>query len=268
MDRPRDRQHSCTSLAGRFPSAQLANERISVAPYREFDRDASLLRLGRYQFKLAETDAEVDQVHRLNYETFVREVAQHPDPGTGRLVDKFHHKNTYLIAIHRDDVVGMAAVHDRPPFSVADRLRDPSVLKRPGQRPMEVRLLAVRPGCRRGPVFSGLIWAIREYALRFGHTHLLISGLKDLVPLYTKLGFRALGPAVPCGRASFVPMTLDLDQPPECLRRKITRWERLFGRGAALERQPSFSLLPGPVQISPAVRAAWCQAPVSHRTRH
>ncbi len=206
-----------------------------------------------------------DQVHRLNYETFVCEVPQHGDPGTGRLIDKFHYKNTYLIATRGDLVVGMAAVHDSPPFSIADRLIDPELLERPGERPLEVRLLAVRPDYRRGPVFSGLIWAIREHARRFGHTRLLISGLEERVSLYAKLGFRALGPAVPCGRATFVPMALDLDPPPECLRRRITRWEKLLSRGSSADRGASLSLLPGPVQISPPVLAAWCEAPVSHR---
>jgi aspartate aminotransferase-like enzyme len=230
------------------------------------DKAVPLLRLGQYSFKLAQTDAELDQVHKLNYETFVREIAQHGDPGTGRLIDKFHHKNAYLIAMCGDDVVGMAAVHSRPPFSIADRLADPKVIERPGERPLEVRLLAIRPDRRRGPVFSGLIWAIREHARSFGHTCLLISGLEERVPLYAKLGFSRLGPPVPCGGASFVPMTLDLDRPPECLQRKIIRWERLLERDASAKGRAAVSLLPGPVQISPGVRAAWCEAPVSHRS--
>src|SRR5262249_7883439 len=187
---------------------------VSTATLSEGD-DATLLRLGRFRFKRAETDAELEQVHRLNYETFVREVAQYDDAGTDRLVDKFHHKNTYVIAMHGEELVGMVAVHDRPPFSVADRLPDPAVLDELGGRPVGGRLLAGRPGHRRGRFFSGLLWALREHARRLGHTRLLISGLEERVSLYAKLGFRALGPAVACGRAAFVPMTLDFDRPPE-----------------------------------------------------
>src|SRR5262249_29211814 len=58
---------------------------VSTATLSEGD-DATLLRLGRFRFKRAETDAELEQVHRLNYETFVREVAQYDDAGTDRLV--------------------------------------------------------------------------------------------------------------------------------------------------------------------------------------
>jgi aspartate aminotransferase-like enzyme len=238
---------------------------VSGGPVFEGDGHEPLFRLGPYSFKWAETDDELDQVHRLNYESFVREVAQYSDPGTGRLVDKFHDKNTYVIARLGGDVVGMVAAHDRPPFSVADRLADPAVLDRPGEQPLEVRLLAVRPGYRRGPVFSGLLWALHQHARRLGHTRLLISGLEERVSLYAKLGFSALGPAVTCGRAAFVPMTLDLDRPPESLRRTITRWEARLSRGARAAVGRTLCLLPGPVQLSERVRAAWCGAPVSHR---
>jgi Flp pilus assembly protein TadB len=86
-------------------------------------------RLGRYVFKIADTPSEFEQIHRLNYRTFVSEIPQHADPGTGGvLVDKFHAKSTYFIALRDGRLVGMLSAHDRPPFSVAGRLPDPGVL--------------------------------------------------------------------------------------------------------------------------------------------
>ena len=119
------------------------------------------LRLGPYLVNRAATEAEFEQIHRLNYEAFVREVPQHHDLGTGRLVDKFNDKNLYLISLKGDDLAGMIAAHDQPPFSVADRLPGPNPFDGPGERPLEVRLLTVRPSYRRGPVFLGLLGAPR-----------------------------------------------------------------------------------------------------------
>ena len=145
-------------------------------------------RLDRYRFKRAETADEFEQVHRLNHAVFAVEVGQHePDPA-GRLVDKFHGKNTYYIALRRGEVGGMVAVHDRPPFSIADRLEDPGVLARLPGRPLEVRLLAVRPGVRHGVVLPGLLWQVHEHARRHGHSHLLISGVGPRVRLYQTAG--------------------------------------------------------------------------------
>jgi aspartate aminotransferase-like enzyme len=219
--------------------------------------------LDRYRFKRAETDDEFEQVHRLNHAVFAVEVGQHePDPA-GRLVDKFHGKNTYYIALRRGEVGGMVAVHDRPPFSIADRLEDPGVVARLPGRPLEVRLLAVRPGVRYGAVLPGLLWQVHEHARRHGHSHLLISGVGPRVRLYQRLGFRGLGPAVAGGAAEFVPMVLDLASPPASLGRDVRRWR---ARRARLRRPAGrISLLPGPVQVSATVTAAFRARPVSHR---
>src|SRR5689334_643497 len=116
-----------------------------------------MLHAGRYVFKMADAPHEFEQIHRLNYQTFVGEIPQHTDNGAGYLVDKFHDKNTYLIALKDDQLVGMISTHDQPPFSIADRLPDPSILAIPGARPLEVRLLAVKPTERHSNVFSGLL---------------------------------------------------------------------------------------------------------------
>src|SRR5258708_15930130 len=117
-----------------------------------------MMRLGPYLFKLADTTRELEQIHRLNYRTFVKEIPQHHDDGTGELVDKYHDKNTYFIALLNGRLVGMLSAHDRPPFSVAGRMPDPTILTAPAVRPLEVRLLTVDPGERNSPALLRLVW--------------------------------------------------------------------------------------------------------------
>jgi len=50
-------------------------------------------------YKVAATADEFEQIHRLNYQTFVGEIPQHSPNPEGRLVDKFHAENTYLIGV-------------------------------------------------------------------------------------------------------------------------------------------------------------------------
>src|SRR6516165_11866574 len=87
-----------------------------------------MLQLGRYVFKQADAKDEFEQIHRLNYQTFVGEIPQHADNGAGFLVDKFHTKNAYFIVLKDERLIAMVGVHDQPPFSVADRLSDPAIL--------------------------------------------------------------------------------------------------------------------------------------------
>jgi predicted N-acetyltransferase YhbS len=172
-----------------------------------------MLRLGPYLFKQADTAPEFEQIHRLNYRTFVREIAQHHDDGSGQLVDKFHAKNVYFIALRGGRLVGMLCAHDEPPFSVASRMPDPAPLTAPGVRPLEVRLLAIEPSERHSGVFIGLTWQLYRHAHRHGHTHLAISGVEGQVALYEHLGFEPLGPAVGADGARFVPMWVSLPRP-------------------------------------------------------
>jgi aspartate aminotransferase-like enzyme len=223
-----------------------------------------MLKVGQYVFKRAETGQEFEQIHRLNHRTFVDEIPQHPDSGGGVLVDKFHSKNAYLIVLREGQVVGMVSAHDQPPFSVADRLSEPGILNRPGTRPLEVRLLAIEPGERNSTMFFGLIWSLYEHARTNGYTHLFISGIADRVGLYERLGFVPLGPAVPCGQASFVPMMLTIGQLPLKIERVKRLWETHVGR-VAPNPADSVCLLPGPVTTSAVVRTAFHQPPIYHR---
>ena len=256
-----------------------------------------MLQVGGYVFKRAETDDEFDQIHALNYRTFVGEIPQHADTGTGRLVDKFHHKNTYFIALSGKEVVGMVSVHGQPPFSIADRLPDPGLLQRDGTRPLEVRLLAIKSEKRHSVVYSGLVWTLFRYAQDVGATHLFISGVQERLSLYEQLGFEQIGPPVQGGKAVFIPMAVRVSNIAEKKHRAMQLWiKRLAKRGAdgeatsqesgvrsqeseddsdragrPLEAPPvpraqkPVCLLPGPVTIAPEVHAAFHRMPIYHR---
>lgn len=190
-----------------------------------------MLRVGPYEFKLAETPEELEQVHRLNYQTFVQEIPQHADSGSGVLVDKFHRKNSYLIGLREGRLIAMLSYHDQPPFSVADRLPDPAVLAGPDVRPLEVRLLAIEPGERQSVVIAAIMWCLLERARAAGHSHFVISGVVEQQNFYSHMGFEPLGPPVGSGRACYIPMWATLDRVEESLER--TLW--LFAK--RLERQ-------------------------------
>jgi aspartate aminotransferase-like enzyme/GNAT superfamily N-acetyltransferase len=214
-------------------------------------------------FKRADSPAEFDQIHRLNYRTFAEEVGQHAADGSGVLVDRFHSKNTYFIALEQGRLLGMIAVHDEPPFSVSSRLPDPSILASLSGPLLEVRLLAIAPEARRRMILAGILWELYRYAKARGYSHLIISGLAERAPMYEKLGFRPLGPAVPDGAASFIPMALSLIEEPAWLMRNAGLY---FARQQRKNNRPLISLLPGPVEIALPVREAFARRPLSHRS--
>jgi aspartate aminotransferase-like enzyme len=228
---------------------------------RQAQASSMAVRLGPYLFKAATTPEEIEQVHRLNYQTFVREIPQHVDPGEERLVDKYHDRNLYFVAKRDGQVIGMVAAHSQPPFSVAQRLSDPAVLENLG-RPLEVRLLAVGPAERHSMVFAGLGWCLHRYAQRRGFTHLVISGILTRRRLYDRMGFAPLGPATQSGDAWFIPMALRVGRGPDTLLATIDRvGARMQGRRRRVSR-----LTPGPVRVEDEVRRNYQRPAVYHRT--
>jgi aspartate aminotransferase-like enzyme len=211
-------------------------------------------------FKEAETPFEIEQVHRLNHLVFAEEIGQHATTSDGYLIDRFHQRNHYFIALKDGALVGMVSVHDGPDFSISSRLSDASVLRHL-RSPLEVRLLAILPDLREGSLLAGFLWQVNAYAKAHGYSDLLISGIVEREPMYARLGFRPLGPPVRCGAAEFVPMRLSLESPPP----EFTSRVRLFG--SRWQRNHALSLLPGPVELSEPVIRAFHAAPVSHRSK-
>ncbi len=211
------------------------------------------------RFKQAETADEFEQIHRLNHQVFAEEIGQHPQTADHLLIDRFHSSNQYFIALDGERLVGMVSVHAGPEFSIESRLADPSLIHRL-RAPLEVRLLAVLPAYRNTLLLPGLLYQMYKYARRERYSDLLISGITSRREMYEKMGFHALGPAVACGAASFLPMVLPLDIAPQDLQ----RLDRTIG--ARLRRNRRVSLLPGPVEISPRIARAFNTPPFSHRS--
>ncbi len=251
-----------------------------------------MLRVGPYIFKQAETEQEFEQVHCLNHQTFVEEIPQHHPTTTGKLVDKFHLKNINFIVLKSGQMVGMVCAHEQPPFSVESRLPDPSLIQKPGMSPLEVRLLAIVPSERNSNIFFGLIWTLYDFAVKNQNTHLIISGVEERQKLYERLGFEPLGPAVPCGKAAFLPMILAIKKIPKKIQRVKALWEAHMkkmektskekeeqdtGGGLATLQPPHIKisppiadarvcLLPGPVTLGALVRQAFEQPLIYHRS--
>lgn len=220
-----------------------------------------------YEVKLATTQDELQQVHRLNFDTFVEEIGQHTaPPGQRHLVDKYDAKNRYFVVKREADVAAMLAVHNTPPFSTAGRLRDPAILEQFGDRLIEVRLLAVRPALRHSRVLLALFWALYRYAQTAHYSHLLISGVREQLDLYRRLGFHALGPPVQSGDAWFAPMAMALTDLPGKLRRLARTCDRQRGAQRCKPQSACISLLPGPAQFSDRVTAALSETSMSHRS--
>ncbi|HEX3989254.1 MAG TPA: aminotransferase class V-fold PLP-dependent enzyme [Verrucomicrobiae bacterium] len=211
------------------------------------------------QFKVASADSEFEQIHQLNYKTFVEEIPQYQPSNTPRLVDKFHSENTYMICLSGKRVVGMIAARGRRPFSLDQKISNLDSYLPPGRRVCEIRLLSVDREFRNGQVFRGLTTLMWQYGLDHGYDLAIISGTTRQQKLYRHLGFVSFGPQVGTGEAMFQPMYLTLEN--------FEKKAEEFLREPIRARGPA-SFLPGPVAIHSQVRQAFERVPESHRSDH
>jgi aspartate aminotransferase-like enzyme/ribosomal protein S18 acetylase RimI-like enzyme len=205
-------------------------------------------------FRIAESPDDFEQIHRLNYRTFVEEIPQHAANLAGVLVDKFHAENTYFIGVAGTELVGMLAVRANRPFSLDAKLADLDRFLPPHQRVCEIRLLAVDPRYRHRNLFVGLLRFSAPALIALGFDLAVISGTLRQSRLYRHLGFVPFGPVVGTQEAPYQPMFLAPD-----------RFVARNGRHLHRREHDPIALLPGPVIVDAAVARALQQRPVSHR---
>ncbi len=214
-----------------------------------------------YRIKAAETAAEREQIHALNYATFAEEIPQHAPNEQRRLVDRFDAENEYVIAV--DDggqVLGMLAMRARRPFSLDQKLARLDDHLPPYRSVCELRLLAVRAQWRRSRLLRDLLAFAAQSAIRAGHDLAIISGTTRQLDLYRRLGFEPFGPLVGTGDALFQPMVLTLEA-------FLASGGKSLGMARAPGANPAAaSFLPGPIARSAAVSAAFEAPAISHRS--
>lgn len=210
-------------------------------------------------FKRATEDWEIEQIHRLNYRTFVEEIPQHQSSPSHRLVDKFHAENTYLICLCENTLAGMLAVRGNRPFSLDAKVPNLDSHLPPGRKICEVRLLAVEKKFRGAQVLQGLLALLWQHGVEMGYDLAIISGTTRQFKLYHHLGFAPFGPMVGSGEAQFQPMYITLET--------FEKTARDFLRSSPSRsvQASAVNFLPGPVAVRREVRRAFEQAPESHR---
>ncbi|WIG44688.1 aminotransferase class V-fold PLP-dependent enzyme [Bacillus toyonensis] len=204
-------------------------------------------------YKIANQDWEFQQIHELNYKTFVEEIPQHTQTPEQIRIDPFHAENTYLICLKDKQLIGMVAVRNQRPFSLDHKIPQlDNYLPSNSHHIYEIRLLAMMPKYRNGRAFLGLIRFLHRFLLLNGYDLALISGTTRELSLYQQMGFQPFYTEVGTKEAAYQPMYVT---PTMLENSKI-------GKLVLQE----YSFLPGPVDIEKNVQKAYATKPISHRS--
>ncbi|MGH8709988.1 MAG: aminotransferase class V-fold PLP-dependent enzyme [Burkholderiales bacterium] len=215
------------------------------------------------EFGLAKTSDEFDQIFRLNHQTFTSEIPQHPPKDDGRLIDRFHSENEYVICKEGTNVVGMVALRATRPFSLDEKLPDLDQYIPPNRSVCEIRLLAVRKGYRHKQILPGLMREIINVSRQRHLDYAVISGTTRQIRLYLHLGFEPFGPLIGKPGAFFQPMGIAIER----FSKKVA-WLDSQGKVPIPGAEHSYKcLLPSLAQVHPDVLQAAATTPQPHRSR-
>lgn len=162
--------------------------------------------------KIASEDWEFDQMFSLNYQTFVDEIPQHQKNESRQLVDKFHGKNQYIIALQDKELIGMLSINEHRPFSLDQKLPNLNELLPTFSNGFEIRLLSVKNEHRGNIVFLKLFSKLSEIIEEKRYDIGLISGITTQQKLYKKIGFVPFGPLLGADGVQFQPMYITYDR--------------------------------------------------------
>ena len=161
-------------------------------------------------FRIA-TSADFEDIHRLNYETFVEEIPQHAPNAARQLIDRFHDQNTYVVGVVDQRIVAMVCGRCARPFSLDQKLEALDSFLPSHRRPVEIRLLAIRRAWRKTAVFCGLMHFLSRHYTAQGCDLAVISGTVRELKLYRHLGFQPFAEPTGTADALYQPMFLTLD---------------------------------------------------------
>ena len=161
-------------------------------------------------FKVASEAWEFEQVHTLNYQTFVEEIPQHQQNTERKLVDRFHAENIYVICTYGRSVVAMIALRDKRPLSLDEKIEGLEFYLPPFESILEYRLLAVKKEYRNTATFIGIMKKAFELAMDGGYDIAVISGTTRQSRLYKHLGFKPFSTPVGKQGALYQPMYIDV----------------------------------------------------------
>lgn len=155
--------------------------------------------------KVASQD-EFDKIHKLNHETFAEEIPQHQKREDGKLVDAFHEKNTYIVALEGEELVGMVCYNAVRPFSLDKKMDDVDAYLPLHNNLVEIRLFAVKKNKRKQGIALAMLKHLIPSLISQGYDLGVISASLKELELYHNIGAVPFGSLVGTNEVPYQPL--------------------------------------------------------------
>ncbi len=151
------------------------------------DHSSNMPEQGPLTVKEASQD-EFDKIHELNHQVFADEIPQHEKQQDGKLVDAYHERNTYIIALEGDELVGMVCYNPIRPFSLDKKMDNLDAYLPPHNKLVEIRLFAVKKDKRKQGIALAMLKKLIPALISQGFDLGVISASLQELELYNNIG--------------------------------------------------------------------------------
>jgi predicted N-acetyltransferase YhbS len=149
---------------------------------------------------------EFDKIHELNHEVFANEIPQHEKKQDGKLVDAYHEKNTYIVALAGDELVGMVCYNPIRPFSLDRKMDNLDAYLPPHNKLVEIRLFAVKKDKRKQGIALAMLKKLIPALISQGYDLGVISASLKELELYHNIGAVKFGNIVGTKEVPYQPL--------------------------------------------------------------
>ena len=180
----------------------------------------------QFEIIVPESAEEFRQLWQLNYQIFAAELKMRPETSENFLVDKFHHKNIYRAARHREtgSLAGMIAAHWIAPYSAAEHFGEKIACAPDEGKLAEIRLFALLPEYRSTTLAAQLAVPLLLELEKQGVSEVIISGISTRKRFYEHIGFQTMGEGVVSGDTLLYPMRGKLQTVLMCCQQPLIRY--------------------------------------------
>ncbi len=166
--------------------------------------------LKNFEIRFATQD-EFDKIHLLNHTIFAAEIPQHKEQENNRLVDAFHEKNTYVLALIERELIGMVCYNADRPFSLDTKIENLDTFLPPHKNLVEIRLFSVKKEWRKRGVAISMLQLLIPHLINKGYDLGVISASLNELELYNNIGATPFGKLVGSEVVPYQPMYFQIN---------------------------------------------------------
>lgn len=146
-----------------------------------------------------------DKIYHLRHEVFGSELMQHPENELKILRDKLDDFNTYITAKIDSEIVGFISITppDENNYSIDKYFKRTDLPFKVDDGLYEMRILTVVKAHRGKPIALALMWGAFRWIESNSGKGIMAIGRTEVLDMYTKLGFKAMGNQVKSGKIMF-----------------------------------------------------------------